>query len=241
MAFCLSVLPCLAFSVSAGESTTQVKAVTPEVLSEEWAVEWWGPRHEQVLERVAQGGFDLVMIGDSITHGWEKEGAPVWKEYYESRKALNLGFGGDRTENVLWRLEHGEVEGLKPKLAVLMIGTNNTGHRQDPAEETLQGVRAILGELRSRLPETKVLLLAVFPRGAGPEDPLRQLNGEVNRLLPPLADDETVFFLDINEVFLDEDGVLPESLMPDLLHPNEEGYRLWAKAMEPSIVRLMGE
>ena len=98
----------------------------------------------------------------------------MWTKYYADRNALNLGFSGDRTENVLWRLQNGEIDGIAPKLAVIMIGTNNTGHRSDPPEQIAAGVQAILSELQQRLPDTKVLLLAIFPRGADKDDPMRR-------------------------------------------------------------------
>jgi beta-glucosidase len=111
------------------------------------------------------------VIGDSITQGWADEGGRIWDAYYGRRRAVNLGFNGDRTEHVLWRLDHGEVEGIAPKLAVVMIGTNNTGVRHDPPEETAAGIQAILAILRTRLPGTKILLLDVFPRSPSAIDP----------------------------------------------------------------------
>ena len=189
--------------------------------------------------KVAGHAPQLVFIGDSITEGWEKDGAPVWDQYYRRHDAIALGFGGDRTENVLWRLLHGEVDGIAPKVAVLMFGTNNTGHRQDPAALTAQGIKRNIDELRRRLPDTRILLLAIFPRGEDPGDPLRRLNAEINALLPGLADGRHVFFLDINQAFLDQDGRLPKDVMPDLLHPNGKGYAIWARAMQPELERLM--
>lgn len=218
------------------------KATTPEVQTAKWAVPWWMPRHEQKLaERKKMGEVDLLWIGDSITHGFENGGKQVWEKYYAPRHSLNLGFSGDRTEQVLWRLQHGEVDGISPKLAVMMIGTNNTGHRQDPAEETAAGIRAILDELHARLPKTKVLLLAVFPRGEKPDDKLRKLNDEINKLIAKFGDGKQVCYLDIGDKFLEADGTLPKSIMPDRLHPNGKGYEIWAEAIEPSIKELMGE
>lgn len=214
-------------------------ALTPAPLEEEWAIEWWIPRHEAKLEEDGRESARLLFLGDSITQGWEEAGVDVWEEYYAPLGAYNLGFSGDRTENVLWRLEHGEVEGINPELAVLMIGTNNTGHRQDPPQETARGVERILEELGRRLPDTKVLMLAIFPRGATPADSLRQLNNEINERISSLADNERVHFLNINEVFLDDEGRLPEEIMPDLLHPNEQGYELWAKEMESTLNRFL--
>jgi lysophospholipase L1-like esterase len=122
-----------------------------------------------------------------------------------------------------------------------MIGTNNTGHRQDPAEETAAGIKAIIGELQKRQPKTKILLLAIFPRGAYPNDKLRKINDATNAIIKDFADDESVFYLDISKTFLDDEGVLPKSVMPDFLHPQEAGYRMWAEAMEPTIAKLLGE
>lgn len=218
------------------------KAVTPDVQTAAWAVKWWRPRHDQKLADLKKmEKVDLLMIGDSITHGWEGAGKKVWDEFYAHRHAFNIGFSGDRTENVLWRLQHGAVQGISPKLAVIMIGTNNTGHRQDPAEETAAGIKAIIAELQKQLPETKILLLAVFPRGAKSDDPLRKLNSDINRIIAQYEDGKTVFFLNINSEFLENDGTLPKSVMPDLLHPKEAGYATWAKAMEPKIAELLGE
>lgn len=216
-------------------------SVTPDTLNASWALEWWMPRHQEKLARIQQGNVDLLMIGDSITHGWEDAGKEVWAKYYAHRNAVDLGYGGDRTENVLWRLQHGEVDGINPKVAVLMIGTNNAGHRHEPSAYTAKGVRAVLDELQARLPNTKVLLLGIFPRGETSEDGLRVLNNRTNTLLEKMADGEKVVYLNINDQFLDEHGVLPKTIMPDLLHPNAEGYAIWAKAMEPTLKKMLGE
>jgi len=216
-------------------------AITPGMLDETWAVEWWEPRHEQKLQEASEReGIELVMIGDSITHGWEEDGSEIWEQYYAERNAFNLGFSGDRTENVLWRLENGAVEGLDPELVVLMIGTNNTGHRQDDPAHIALGVETIIDELQRRLPDASILLLAIFPRGETPDDELRQINRQANEKLATLADGERVVFLDINEQFLEDDGRLPEAIMPDMLHPNERGYQIWAEAMEPTVEKLLG-
>jgi beta-glucosidase len=215
-------------------------AIMPEVQDAAWARDWWMPRHEaKKAERRAMGEVDLLMVGDSITHGWEDHGREVWDEFYGDRRALNIGFSGDRTEHVIWRLQNGAVDDIRPKVAVVMIGTNNTGHRQEKAEHTAAGIRRVVSELRLRLPETKILLLGIFPRGATAEDPLRELNDSINGLVRDLADQETVWYLDLAGTFLDPDGTLPREIMPDLLHPHAEGYRLWAEALEPTLQRLM--
>jgi beta-glucosidase len=179
------------------------------------------------------------MIGDSITHGWESAGKETWDKFYGSRKALNLGYSGDRTEQVIWRLQHDEVEGISPKLAIIMIGTNNAGHRKEKSADTAAGVKAILDELAKRLPDTKCLVLAIFPRGAKPDDELRQLNDGTNNILATYADGKRVFFLNLNDKFLTADGTLPTDIMPDLLHPNEKGYAIWAEAVEPTVEKLL--
>lgn len=219
-------------------------AVTPAKLDEAWSIDWWLPRHRAKLEEarrmVAEGRSpQLVFIGDSITQGWEKSGAPVWARHYARYNPLDLGFGGDRTENVLWRLENGALDGLDPKLVVLMVGTNNTGHRADPPADTVAGIRRNLEAVRARLPNARILLLAIFPRGAAADDPQRRLNDAVNGLLPALADGQAISFLDINRVFLDAQGQLAPSVMPDYLHPEEHGYALWAQEMQPALERLM--
>lgn len=170
------------------------------------------------------------------TQGWEAEGRVFWDEYYGSLNALNLGFNGDRTEHVLWRLAHGAVEGIEPKCLVLLIGTNNTGHRQDAPQETALGIQAILAILRVKLPKTKILLLAIFPRSAKPTQKMRVLNDEVNRLMQAYADTEEVVYLDINECFLDDNGRVSPEVMGDYLHINAAQYRVWAEAIAPYIL-----
>ena len=161
--------------------------------------------------------------------------------YYGNRRAVNLGFSGDCTEHVLWRLNHGEIDGIAPKLAVVMIGTNNTGARRDPPEETAAGIQAILFTLRSRLPDTRILLLGVFPHSASADAPLRQVNVAINSLIHTYADNQQIFFLDLSRHFLDNHGRLSQHLMPDYLHPNEHGYQVWADGMEEMLTRLLDE
>lgn len=214
-------------------------SVTPEPLNEWWSLDWWMPRHEKKLQDIKSRKIDLVFIGDSITEGWEKSGAPVWEKFYAKRNAIALGFGGDRTENVLWRLQHGEVDSIDPKVVVMMLGTNNTGLRHEAPELIAKGIKRDLDELRQRLPNSKILLLAIFPRDEKPDGGARLNNETVNAQLAAFADNQHIFFLDINKVFLDEQGVLAKDIMPDLLHPNEKGYNLWANAMEPTLQRLL--
>jgi lysophospholipase L1-like esterase len=182
----------------------------------------------------------LVFIGDSITQGWEGAGKAVWEEFYGNRKALNLGYSGDRTEHVLWRLLSGELNEVDPKAYVLMIGTNNTGHREAPSAETAGGIKLILDLLRDRSPDAEILLLSVFPRGEKPDDRKRVLNDGVNRIIEGYAKgDEKIHWLSMDQAFLAEDGTLSKEVMPDLLHPRAKGYRMWAEAMEPELKKLL--
>ncbi|MGO2355722.1 MAG: GDSL-type esterase/lipase family protein [Marinomonas foliarum] len=223
--------------------STSVDSHSPlSIFSTKQDTVWWLPRHEEKLaEKNAMARVDLVFLGDSITQAWEKEGADVWQDFYQSRNALNLGFNGDKTENVLWRLAHGEIDNIQPKLLVLLIGTNNAGHRMDKAEDTALGIKQILSVLAEKLPKTKVLLLAIFPRSAKPTQKLRMLNNEVNQIIRTYADDEKVFFRDINHVFLDEKGRITSDVMNDFLHPNTSQYQLFAEAIEPTLVSLLAE
>jgi beta-glucosidase len=213
--------------------------VVPIPQSASWAAEWWQARHAEKIEQAKGTDIDLIFIGDSITHAWEREGAEVWQQYYQSRNAFNLGFSGDRTEHVLWRLENGAIDSMNPKLAVLMIGTNNTGHRMDPAAHTAEGIERVVDVLRGKLPEAQVLILGIFPSQVSRFNDMRKRNEEINRLISALADSKMVHYLDIGQSFIREDGTLREDLMPDLLHPNAAGYRVWAEAMEPTIRRLL--
>lgn len=215
----------------------------PAIVPEPRPQPWWQMRQTTLNQRAAEAaageGIDLVFLGDSITHGWENHGAELWQQYYAPRQALNLGIGGDRTQHVLWRLDNGNLDGLSPKLAVIMIGTNNSN--SDPGEDIADGVFAILRKLRAEQPQMKILLLNIFPRGANAEDRLRKINDRANQLLQKTGDDPMIELLDLAPVFLEEDGTLPKEMMPDLLHPQEEGYRMWAEAIEDRVAALLGE
>ena len=161
----------------------------------------WVKRHDGFVEIAKKGGVDLLFLGDSITDGWRNRGKDVWEKNYGSLKAANFGIGGDQTQHVLWRLQNGELDGIKPKLAVLMIGTNNLRGNTD--EEIADGVKAIVAELHKRTPETKLLLLGVFPRGEKADDPNRGRIKHINSIIAKLDDGgKTVKYLDIGDKFL---------------------------------------
>jgi len=209
-------------------------AVTP--ISREQ--DWWVQRNDNIQEVVNAIGADaqVIFVGDSITQGWEDSGAQVWKEHLAPFGAINLGIGGDRTEHVLWRLRHGHLDGLAPKIAVVMIGTNNFGQEYaDGESEVLEGIVAVVDTLRDSVPDMHILLLDIFPRG-------RQFNTmrgsilQVNQALQvTYAGNENVTFLPIGQFFLESDGSINQAIMPDYLHLSEKGYKRWLRAMMPSL------
>lgn len=204
----------------------------------------WVARHEGFVKQAKRGGIDVLFMGDSITDFWRNRGSNVWNEFYAPMHAANFGISADRTQHVLWRIEHGELDGIDPKVVVLMIGTNNTGKERDrktirnTPPEVIEGVTAVVREIREKLPESKILLLAIFPRGE-PGDPQREQIKEINQSLARLDDGKMINYLDIGPKFLRPDGTLTRDIMPDLLHPSEKGYKIWAEAMQPTLDRLM--
>lgn len=236
------ILSLLLAGCAVHKPVSQPLSTQAQIQTDEWAVKWWMPRHEEkLLVKDSMPKVDLVFLGDSITHAWDNKGMQVWQQEYAPRNALNIGFSGDRTESVLWRLQNGAIDGIDPKLLVLMIGTNNTGHRQDAPEDTALGIKRILELLEDKLPNTKVLLLAIFPRGATINDSLRIINDDINHIIKDYHDGKRVHYLDLNYLFLDDYGNLSKSVMKDLLHPNKEQYKVWAEAMEPNISALLSE
>ncbi len=207
--------------------------------------------HESFLARGKAGPIDVLFIGDSITAGWAgKDRAHIWEAYYGKNNPANFGIGGDQTQHVIWRIENGELDGITPKVTVLMLGTNNSGGHT--AEEIAAANTKIVSLIRKKIPDTKVIVLAIFPRGARKDAAgviteavvaeaakrMAVING-VNAELAKLDDGQNVRFLDINAVFLGQDGKIPFSIMPDQLHPNTAGYQLWADALKPLLTLLL--
>ena len=210
---------------------------------------WWLERFDEKKDLAAKGGYDVVFLGDSITEGWETAGSNVWREVFcsDPYRALNCGFGGDRTELLLWRLDHGQLEGLNPKAFVLMIGTNNTGHRTPEAEsptDTVLGIQQAILRLLGKFPEAKIILHPIFPRGATPDDPNRIRNDLVNVAIRTFAVPPTgmknVLWCDFNAKLLTGDGALEKSMAKDYLHLGESGYRIWAEALKPYLDYALG-
>jgi beta-glucosidase len=203
---------------------------------------WWQDRHAGFNTNVAALGSksQVIFIGDSITQGWEGEGKEVWAKYYAHRNAINLGIGGDRTQHVLWRLENGNLAGLKPKAAVVMIGTNNSNGEDNTPEQIVEGVHAIVSKLRATLPDTKILLVAIFPRSENFGVQRGKL-AQINQVLRRAADEQNVFWVDFGHRFLNDDGTMPKELMPDYLHLSPKGYAIWAEAIEAKLAAVVGD
>ena len=198
---------------------------------------WWKPRHEAKLTEIAVGGgrYDLVLIGDSITHYWEEKpyAQTSWAVLTNTCRTLNLGFAGDRTEHVLWRLDNGELDGYQAKCVVLMIGTNNSTSDCTSPWETVLGVQAILDRIRAKQPQARIVLTAIFPRGRGADDAhhaaAHRRNETTNAILRGLADGENVVWVDFRSRLAGVDGWTTKEVFPDRIHPSEAGYRIWTE------------
>jgi lysophospholipase L1-like esterase len=190
--------------------------------------------HENFLKR-GKEPIGILFLGDSITAGWGKA-KPVWDEHYGKYQPANFGIGGDKTQHVLWRIANGELDGIQPKVLVLMIGTNNMGY---PVEDIIKGDLKIVEEIHKKLPQTKLLLLGIFPRGPEATNPARAKIKTVNEALAKLEDGKTTRYLDIGDKFLDASGNLPKDIMPDSLHPNAAGYKIWADATQPLLDEML--
>ncbi len=195
----------------------------------------WHGIHESFVKKTKADKIDLLFLGDSIMEQWRENA--VWKKHYSPLNPANFGIGGDLTQNVLWRVANGEVDAIKPKVVVLLIGTNNTGN--DKAEDIARGITAIVQLLGKKLPATKVLLLGILPRGAEAKTPLRDKIAAVNEVISKLADGKSVWYLDLGPKLLDKDGKLPGDVSPDSLHLSEKGYQVWAETMDPLLKKMM--
>jgi len=198
-------------------------------------------KHDANLLVAKQGDAELLFMGDSITDFWRNEtgnyaGKAVQEKYFGKWKVANYGIAGDTTQGVLYRLQHGEGQGIKPRAIMLMIGTNNTG--RNSAAEIAEGVGAVVLQLQKDFPDAKILLLAIFPRGRA-SDPVRNTIADINRSIAKLDDGKKVFYQDIGKGFLDASGNIPADVMSDGLHPTSKGYEIWAQAVIAPVTALM--
>jgi lysophospholipase L1-like esterase len=228
--------------LSDGASLTP-STLVPVTQNRDWRVYDWTERHAAAVALMRERRPEIVMLGDSITHFWGgdpvggRRNAPAhWDRFFAGRRVVNLGYGWDRTENVLWRLTHGEFDDIAPAVVVVMIGTNNIG-RNTP-DEIAAGVERICSTIHERSPQTRVLLLGLLPRGERP-NAARDTVGEVNQRLARLEGRHSITYLDIGQAFVSSDGTISKDVMYDFLHPSEKGYQLWAAAMSGTLDRLL--
>lgn len=231
-----SILPALTLAFGSifsfdAQARQEQDAVTPAPVDE--------GRQKAFLERAKDKQIQIVFLGDSITDGWQGTGKAVWERYYVKHNAADFGVSGERTEHTLGHIAGGVLDGLNPKLVVIMIGTNNIGHSaEEKPEWAAAGVKKIVATVHEKLPNAKVLLLGVFPRD--PKDSARRKAVEgINGIISKFDDGKKTVYLDLTSKFLDASGEIPKDVMPDGLHPNEKGYQIWAEAMQPTLERLM--
>jgi lysophospholipase L1-like esterase len=227
-------------------------AIVPVPKLENDSYDWWS-RHSEVLRIKDSINPEIVLIGNSITHFWGGEpklkyadgkpgnpnGPKTWDSLFSNYRVLNLGFGWDRTQNVLWRLDHGELDGLHPRTVIINIGTNNTSEtsnaRKNTAKEIVDGISAICMRVRSKVPDARIILMAIFPREQNPTDPRRILIKEINEQLVTFANDHKITFVDIGPGMLDTDGHFLPGMTFDFCHPTEKGYHIWADGIRSLI------
>lgn len=201
----------------------------------------WPARHAGFVAQARKGGVDFLAIGDSITDGWNKQ-PELWNKAFGPLKAANFGIGGDRTENIVWRITNGELNGIHPKVIMMLIGTNNTS-KGDSAENIARGVATIVNIMRTRLPEAKILLLGVYPRGEKPADAktaaYRENIKQVNAIISKMDDGKNVRYIYFGDKFLAQDGTIPKALMPDFLHLSKDGYQIWIDSVMPVVQEMM--
>ncbi|HEU5020623.1 MAG TPA: GDSL-type esterase/lipase family protein [Bryobacteraceae bacterium] len=205
--------------------------------------------HEQLLAKAKAGGVDIYFEGDSITRRWGATDYPQflenWKQNFFGWNAGDFGWGADRVENILWRLENGELDGVNPKVIVLLAGTNNVGNRVPPnidaaAENVIHGLQAVVNVMREKAPDAVIVITAIFPRN----DNMAVLPeiAKINAGLARMADGKTIRYLDINNKLADADGKLYAGMMNerDKLHPQLQGYQVWADALKPILTEILG-
>lgn len=230
-------------ALAPGFSPRKPSTLVPVTQNRDWRTYDWAERHAACVALMTERKPEIVMLGDSITHFWGGEpvsgrrtGTNEWNRLFAGRRVVNLGYGWDRTENVLWRLTHGEFDDVEPEAVVLMIGTNNMG--LNTPEEIAAGIEAICNEIHRRSSRTRILLLGIFPRGQKP-DATRDKVAEVNQRIAQLDGKSGVAYLDIGDKFLEADGSISREVMDDFLHPTAKGYAIWAEAMGPTLRRLL--
>ena len=218
---------------------TKDKTRDPGLFGDYWWANRFLSRHNEI-EKVRGKTVDLVLLGDSIMHFWEWEHKDSWARLTANRTVLNLGYGGDRTQHVLWRIDRGELDGYEAKCIILMIGTNNNSSKDSKPENVAAAIEKIVAEIRRHQPAAKIVLHPIFPRGESAQSvrhaEARARNDETNKLLKKFADkDGRIIWIDFNDKIVDETGWVPKSIMADQIHPTDAGYEIWMEALAPVI------
>jgi lysophospholipase L1-like esterase len=227
-------------------------AIVPVSKLEQDSYNWWD-RHAEVMRIKDSINPEIVLIGNSITHFWGGEpqlkyadgkprkpnGPNAWASVFANRRVLNLGFGWDRTQNMLWRLDRGELDGLHPKTVIMHLGTNNTSGtvnaRMNTASEIVEGIRAVCMRVRSKVPGAHIILMEVFPREEKPDHPRRILINEINKQLEVFARENKIDLVNIGPKMLNPDGTLSRDIASDFCHPTDKGYQIWADEIRPFV------
>ncbi|MGL6159822.1 GDSL-type esterase/lipase family protein [Microbulbifer sp.] len=198
----------------------------------------WYQKHSDDVRVAEQGRARVIFLGDSITDMWD-HAQSVWDREFAPFRAANFGIGGDLTQNLLWRLDHGAIDKLNPDVVVILIGVNNFLHNDASARDTFAGVQAVVGRALQGYPKAHIVLHGIFPYGEMPDTPERARVDATNQLIETLADNPRVDYYDFGPVFLQDDGRISKSIMADYLHPTERGYELWAEQLSPVLSRLL--
>ena len=204
--------------------------------------------HQQLVDKARRGGIDVYFEGDSITRRWGATDYPEflanWKQNFFGWNAANFGWGADTVQNILWRLQNGELDNVHPKVIVLLAGTNNVGNAAPPGDDSVRvddiarGIRAVLDEMRARAPRATIILTAIFPRNDNIA--VMPTITRINAKIAAFADGKTIRFLNINDKLADAEGRLFDGLMRDKLHPSGTGHQIWADALKPMFAELLG-
>lgn len=204
--------------------------------------------HAQLLEKAQKGRIDVYFTGDSIVRRWGATDYPEflahWNRCFHGWNAANFGWGADTLQNILWRLQNGELDGVRPKVVVILAGTNNVGNAVqaggsgEKAEDILEGFKAILAVLRAKAPEAVIVVTGIFPRND--DMAAMPLILGVNEHISKCADGERILYLDVNDRLADKDGKLFDGMTLDGIHPTRKGYQVWADRLIPILADRLG-